>query len=355
MTAASARRRWITLCAARTGRAQTQRSAAYLVRHREENMRIVFAGSGTFGLPTLRALTEGGQEVGLIATQPDRPAGRGQEVRIGPIKWFARERNIPLVQPENINAAAAVRRIRAAQPDLLLVIAYGQKIGPELLGLPRYGAINLHASLLPKFRGAAPINWAIITGEIETGLSVIAMAEQMDAGDILGQRATPIEPNETAGELAERLSRLGARLVTEVVREIPLDEVERRRQNENQATLAPRLKKSDGLIDWNQPAQEVFNRIRGTTPWPGAFTYLPGGGRKPALRLVIEKAAILPPGTKVEPGTVLAAGPEGIDVAAARGAVRILELTPAGKRTMSAAAFVNGHQLRSGARLVANE
>ena len=322
-------------------------------------MRIVFAGSGTFGVPTLRALVEGGQEVVAIVTQPDRPSGRGQTVRVGPIKWFARERNLPILQPENVNSAVSLRHIRALHPDLLLVIAYGQKIGPDLLAMPKYGAVNLHASLLPRYRGAAPINWAIINGETETGLTVIAMTSEIDAGDILGQRAAPIEPNETAGELGDRLSKLGARLVTEVVRELPLDEVERRRQNENQVTEAPRLTKSDGQIDWAKPALQVHNRIRGTTPWPGAFTTYAGPpagageGGKPAVRVVIEKSAILQlAGSKGEAGAVLAAGPEGIDVATAPGVVRVLELLPAGKRKMTAADFVNGHRVEPGTRFV---
>jgi methionyl-tRNA formyltransferase len=322
-------------------------------------MRIIFAGSGTFGVPTLRALVEGGQEVVAIVTQPDRPSGRGQTVRVGLIKWFARERSLPILQPENVNSAVSLRHIRALHPDLLLVIAYGQKVGPDLLAMPKYGAVNLHASLLPKFRGAAPINWAIISGETETGLTVIAMTSEIDAGDILGQRATPIEPNETAGELGDRLSKLGARLVTEVVRELPLDEVERRRQNENQATEAPRLTKSDGQIDWAKPALQVHNRIRGTAPWPGAFTTFAGPpagageGGKPAVRVVIEKSAILQSaGSKGEAGTILAAGPEGIDVATAPGVVRVLELLPAGKRKMTAADFVNGHRVKPGMRFV---
>lgn len=322
-------------------------------------MRIIFAGSGTFGVPTLRALVEGGQEVVAIVTQPDRPSGRGQTVRVGPIKWFARERSLPILQPENVNSAVSLRHIRALHPDLLLVIAYGQKVGPDLLAMPKYGAVNLHASLLPKFRGAAPINWAIIGGETETGLTVIAMTSEIDAGDILGQRATPIEPNETAGELDDRLSKLGARLVTEVVRELPLDEVEHRRQNENQATEAPRLTKSDGQIDWAKPALQVHNRIRGTTPWPGAFTTFAGPaagageGGKPAVRVVIEKSAIVQSaGSKGEAGAVLAAGPEGIDVATAPGVVRVLELLPAGKRKMTAADFVNGHRVKPGMRFV---
>jgi len=306
-------------------------------------MRIVFAGSGSFGLPSLRALVEGGHDVALIVTQPDRPSGRGRLVRIGPIKRFARERDIPLLQSENVNTASAVRRLRSAQPDLLLVIAFGQKIGPKLIEMPTYGAVNLHGSLLPKYRGPAPVNRAILDGETETGLTVIAITDQIDAGDILGQRATPIDPNETAGELHDRLAELGARLVTEIVREIPLDEVERRRQNENQVTLAPRLKKSDGRIDWNRPARDVHNHIRGMTPWPGAFTQLTMAGKKTTrLRLGIDRAVVSPVAAgKAAPGTIIDAGTQGIDVATARGVVRLLSLTPAGKRTMTAADFVN--------------
>jgi len=317
-------------------------------------MRILFAGSGSFGVPTLRALVEGGQEIILIVTQPDRPSGRGQVVRMGPIKAFARETNVPILQPQDINAPAVLRKIRSLKPDLLLVIAYGQKIGQDLLAVPRHGAVNLHASLLPKYRGAAPINWAIINAESETGLTVIAMTPEIDAGDILGQRSTAIEPNETAGELHDRLAKLGARLVAEVVREIVLEEVVRRRQSESQMTLAPRLKKSDGLIDWTRPAQEVHNRIRGTTPWPGAATQLVPDAGKAAVRLVVARSAVLQPtGGKGEPGTVVAAGPDGIDVAAGLGVVRLLELTPAGKRSMSAADFVNGYRVKPGLRLAA--
>ena len=315
-------------------------------------MRIVFAGSGSFGLPSLRALVGGGHDVALIVTQPDRPSGRGRLVRIGPIKRFARERDIPLLQSENVNTASAVRRLRSAQPDLLLVIAFGQKIGPKLIEMPTYGAVNLHGSLLPKYRGPAPVNRAILDGETETGLTVIAITDQIDAGDILGQRATPIDPNETAGELHDRLAELGARLVTEIVREIPLDEVERRRQNENQVTLAPRLKKSDGRIDWNRPARDVHNHIRGMTPWPGAFTQLTMAGKKTTrLRLGIDRAVVSPVAAgKAAPGTIIDAGTQGIDVATARGVVRLLSLTPAGKRTMTAADFVNGYPVKPGLR-----
>jgi len=315
-------------------------------------MRIVFAGSGSFGLPALETLLEGGHEIILAVTRPDRPAGRGRHVRVGPIKDFSRRRSLPLIQPEDINAPDVVRKIRQAQPDLLLVIAFGQKIGRTLLGLPPYGAVNLHASLLPRYRGAAPINWALINGDTETGLTAIAMTDRMDAGDILGQHATPIDPNETAGQLHDRLSVLGARLVTEVVHGIPLEEVERRRQNESQVTFAPALRKSDGHIRWDRPALEVHNRIRGTTPWPGAFTHLAPAPGKPPLRLVVAKAAVSPVGGGAEPGVVVACGPEGIDVAAAAGAVRLQELTPAGKRTMSAADFLNGYKVKPGARFL---
>jgi methionyl-tRNA formyltransferase len=315
-------------------------------------MRIVFAGSGTFGMPTLRALVEGGQEVVLVVTQPDRPSGRGQLVRMGPVKGFARETDVTLLQPEDINSPAVVRKIAAIKPDLLLVIAYGQKIGQPLLDTPRYGAINLHASLLPKYRGAAPINWAIINGEAEAGLTVITMTADIDAGDIMGQRSSTIDPNETAGELHDRLAKLGARLVAEVVREIKLEEIVRRRQNENQVTQAPRLKKSDGDVDWTCTAQEIHNRIRGTTPWPGAFTQLMAEGSKAPVRLVIDRATMLQPtGGKGDPGLIVDAGPTGIDVAARQGIVRLLELTPAGKRPMSAADFINGYRIKPGMKM----
>lgn len=318
-------------------------------------MRIVFAGSGSFGLPSLEALVAGGQEVPLILTQPDRPSGRGRHVRMGPVKRFARERDIPILQSENINTASAVRRVRSVQPDLLLVVAFGQKIGPKLIEMPTYGAVNLHGSLLPKYRGPAPVNWAIINGETETGLTVIAMTSQIDAGDSLGQRATPIDPNETAGQLHDRLAELGARLVTEMVREIPLDEVERRRQDENRATPAPRLKKADGRINWNRPARDVHNHIRGMTPWPGAFAQLTlADKKKTRLRLGIDRAVISPVvASGAAPGTIVDAAAQGIDVAVARGAVRILEVTPAGKRTMTAADFLNGHAVEPGLRFAA--
>jgi methionyl-tRNA formyltransferase len=314
-------------------------------------MRIVFAGSGSFGLPTLRALVEGGQEIVLVVTQPDRPSGRGQTVHAGQVKRFAADEGIRLLQPEDINARGPVRSLRAVEPDLLLVIAFGQKIGPALLAAPRYGAINLHASLLPKYRGAAPINWALIHGEAETGLTVIEITDRMDAGDILGQRATPIGPDETAGELADRLALLGARLVTEVVRELALGDVERRTQNEAQVKIAPRLKKTDGLVDWKQPAADVHNLIRGTTPWPGAYAWWRRKAGREPLRLVLAKTKVIEAAAGAGPGVVLAAGREGVDVAAERGAVRILSLTPAGKRTMSAADFVNGYAIAPGARL----
>jgi len=319
-------------------------------------MRIVFAGSGTFGLPTLRALMDSGQEIILVVTQPDRPAGRGRSLRVGPVKRLAKARGLAILQPEDVGAPAAVRRIHDARPDLLLVVAYGQILGRRLLQVPSYGAVNLHASLLPKYRGAAPVNWAIINGESETGLSVIEMTEAMDAGDILGQRATPIGPDETAGQVLDRLAEVGARLVTEIVREIPLDEVARRRQNETQATYAPRLKKRDGRIDWDKPADEVYNHIRGVTPWPGAFSFLPAGGKKRPLRVVVDRAARSPvPARKAAPGVVVSAGAEGIDVACVRGAVRILELTPAGKRRMGAADFLHGHPLARGDRFLGKE
>ncbi len=316
-------------------------------------MRIVFLGTSDFGLPTLRALVEGGQDIALVITQPDRPAGRGRRLRAGPIKRYALDKDLPLAQPDDVNAPAVLGRLRRLAPDLLLCIAYGEKLRPALLELAPHGAINLHGSLLPKYRGAAPVNHAIVNGETETGLSVIEMAAEIDAGDILSQRATAIGPDETAGRLHDRLARLGARVVTEVVRELALDEVGRRHQNPTQATYAPKLKKTDGLVRWERPTEAVYNQIRGLTPWPGAYTYLPGGRRKGDLRLVIEEARR---GSVRGPaGHVTAIGPEGLEVATADGAVRLITVCPSGKRSMAAADLVNGYAVEVGTPLLVPE
>jgi len=269
------------------------------------------------------------------------------------VKRFAIERNLLLYQAGDINETYWVRKLRLLQPDLFLVIAYGQKLSNRLLEVAKYGAINLHASLLPKYRGAAPINWAIINGETFTGPSVIRMTERMDAGDILAQKVVPIGAEETAGQLHDRLAEAGAPLVIEVIRDIALGQLEARPQDESRTTYAPRLKKSDGRICWDKGVRDLANFIRGMTPWPGAFTFIKQGRGKKPLRIVVDRAGVSdsvgPQGVK--PGRVLAADAQGIRVATHQGVLAITELTPAGGRAMTAAEFLNGHRVRPGDRL----
>lgn len=313
-------------------------------------MKIVFASSSTFGLPAIEAVTSRGELPVCVITQPDRPAGRGQRLHTNPVKRFAADNRVPLFQPQDINDRGAVRKLRALEPDLIVVIAYGQKLSSQVLEIPRCGAINLHASLLPKYRGAAPINWAIIRGETSTGLSVIQMAERMDAGDILAQRVVAIAEHETAGQLHDRLADLGADLIVDVIRDISLLHVEPRHQDESRASFAPRLKKSQGRINWEKPARELLNFIRGVTPWPGAFTFVKRRGTRATQRIVVDRAvpASHPTLKHAQPGRVLATDESGIRVATGHGALAITKLTPAGRRPMTVSAFLNGHVLRPG-------
>jgi methionyl-tRNA formyltransferase len=236
----------------------------------------------------------------------------------------------------------------------MLVIAYGQILSRKVLDIPKNGAINLHASLLPKYRGAAPINWAIIKGEADTGLSIIRMTERMDAGDLLAQQPVHITHTETAGQLRDRLARRGADLVVDVIHDITLGHVEDRPQDESRASYAPRLKKTFGRIAWDKPARELVNFIRGVTPWPTAFTFIKLRRGKPACRIVVDRAAVaagsVPKDAKN--GRVLSADARGIHVSTGRGVLSITNLTPAGSRSMTAADFLNGYPLKVGDRFM---
>jgi methionyl-tRNA formyltransferase len=309
-------------------------------------MRVVFLGSGAFGLPTLRAVAER-HDVVLVVTQPDRPAGRGRRPTPTPVADFAAGRSIPVIRPERVNEGEVVRSIQAARADVLLVVAFGQKIGPAIL--EGAFAINLHGSLLPKYRGAAPINRAMIAGETMTGVSVITVAARMDAGDVLAQAATEIDAAETAGELHDRLAALGSGLVLDVLARRRAGTLVASPQDESRATQAPKLRKSEGTVSFDQPAEHVRARIHGLTPWPGCTVALDGR----ALRLcrvecvrTAESGAAAPRGA-VTPGAL---GADGV-VACAPGAVRLLEVQSPGARTMSFAEWRRGHDVPAGARL----
>lgn len=307
-------------------------------------MRLIFFGSGEFGFPTLRRLSAA-HEVALIVTQPDRPAGRNRRNRPSAVATFAHGNGFETIKPEHVNGVDAVERIRSIPVDAFVVIAYGQKLGSALL-TDRF-AINLHGSLLPKYRGAAPVNWAVINGEKETGLSVITLAERMDAGDILGQTMTPIDPMETAGELHDRLAALGPELVSEVLQRYLDGRLTRQKQDKSKATLAPKLTKGAGTVLFDQPAEAVRARVHGLTPWPGCRVLL--GERLLRLHRV-EVAAVGGPdeSAAVEIGTII----KGNCVRCSPGFIRLMAVQPAGRTLMSFSAYRAGHPVADGDRLL---
>jgi methionyl-tRNA formyltransferase len=319
-------------------------------------MRLVMMGTGLFAEPTLEALLAGPHSVVGLVTQPDRAAGaeRGSTRQTGRgMKTIALEHRIPVLQPESINTPEGVRDLQALQPDLLVVAAYGQILSRDVLAVPPQGGINVHASLLPKYRGAAPIAWAIYHGETRTGVTIIKMSVSLDAGDMLAQEAIDIGPDETAGEVEARLAPLGARLAMHVIEQIQNGTVQGSKQDASQVTKAPKLKKENGIIDWGRNAVQVHNQIRAMQPWPTAYTFLHQKG-KPPLRVIIPRiGGIAIAGTGPNhplPGSVLSpTSNDSLCVATgSNGGIEILELQPAGKKRMTAAEFLRGHRLQQG-------
>lgn len=307
-------------------------------------MRIIALGTGPFAVPSLRAiLASGAHEVLAVVARP--PRGRSGEPP-APMAAAAEELGLALWRPESVNLPESVDRLRACNADLLVVCDYGEILKPEALGAARLGGINLHGSLLPRYRGAAPVQWAVLNGDAETGAAVIQMTPGLDAGPILGEVRTPIDPDETAGELEARLSRLGAVLTVEVVDQLAAGVAHGKPQDTSLATKAPRLKKEDGLIDWSRPARAIKDQVRGLQPWPRAFTFVPQA-REP-LRLVIDRAAAVE--GSGAPGEVLEAGKR-LVVAAGEGALEILDVQPAGKRLMAAEEWLRGAKLQTGSLL----
>jgi methionyl-tRNA formyltransferase len=300
-------------------------------------LRVLFYGTPAFALPTLQALLARHTVVAVV-TQPDRPAGRGQRVHASPVKELALAHGLPVLQPERVRAAGWAERLRDFAPEVAVVIAFGQILPRPVLDVPRRGSINVHASLLPRYRGAAPIAWAIIRGESETGITTFQMDEGMDTGAILLQRAVAIEPDETAGELAGRLAEIGAGVLIETL--AGLDTLTPVAQDAAAATLAPRLRKTDGALDWTRPASELAARIRGLNPWPGAFTTTALG------RLLLWRARARP-GTG-EPG-VLTAADGALRIGTGAGLLEPLEVQPENRRAMDWETFLHGARLESGA------
>jgi methionyl-tRNA formyltransferase len=316
-------------------------------------MRMVFCGTPLFAVPTLKhVLAQSDFEIAAVITQPDRPRGRGQEVSFSPVKETALAANIPVHQPEKIRAPEAQDILQRLAPDVIVIIAYGQIIPARLLPIPKLGWINLHASLLPKYRGAAPINWAIVNGETKTGVTTMRIDAGMDTGEMLLQKEMEIGPSETAPELAARMSELGAPLMAETLRGLAANTIIPRPQSNEQASVAPMLKKEDGRIDWSRPAQEIFNRIRGFAPWPGAYTAFRGqtchiwGEPSNDLGNLAEQSVL--PAKDVTPGSLLVQHGGVIVHCGGATQLRLVAVKLEGRKQVSSVEFVNGAHLHSG-------
>lgn len=318
-------------------------------------MRIVMMGTGTFAEPTLEALLAGPDPVVGVFSQPD-PEGakkRGSTRQVGRgMKEIAAEKGVSIFQPESVNATEGVAALRDLKPDLLVVAAYGQILSKEVLSIPTQGAINVHGSLLPKYRGAAPVAHAILNGETETGVTIIRMSAGLDAGDMLARAAIPIG-DDTAGELEAKLAPLGARLAVETIQRMKAGPITGEKQDPRLVTKAPKLTKEMGLIDWTKPAEQVCRQVRAMQPWPTAYTYLHRQG-KPPMRCIITRCGrpgICPSGPNhPAPGTWSKMNSHFGAFTGKNGFVEILELQPAGKKRMTAEEFLRGHPLQGGDR-----
>lgn len=300
-------------------------------------------GTPEFALETLRGLMDAGVQLVGVYTQPDRPKGRGNKLTPPPVKELAIAHGLPVYQPVKLRNPQAVEELKLLQPDLIVVVAYGQILPQAVLDIPRYGCINVHASLLPKYRGAAPINKAIIDGEAKTGVTTMRMDVGLDTGDMLIKRSLAIGPEETAGQLHDRLAPLGREAMDETLRQLCAGTLVAHKQDDSQTCYAPLMKKEDGLIDWTLPARQIHNLVRGLDPWPGAYTHLNGETLKIA-------ATSVEPGEGVA-GAVVAANQQGVHVACGEGVLRIGELQLPGKRRMGAGDFLRGHSLAIGTQL----
>ncbi len=314
-------------------------------------------GSGAFAIPSLEALAGAGHEIVAVVTQPDREKGRGQAVAPPPVKPVAERLGLRVLQPRRVREPLAQETLRALLPELSVVVAFGQILPRSVIDLSPRGTVNVHASLLPKYRGAAPIQWAVASGESETGVTTMMIDEGLDTGPILLSRSLAIDPEETAADLEPRLARLGAELLLESVRGLASGQLRPQPQDHARATLAPLLNKDDGRIDWGRPAREIAWRVRGFTPWPGTFTLTAGG------RLKVLRARGVPDGTLAdapsiatpsgaEPGVVLAVTPAGVAVACGAGSIlQLTEVQPESRKAMPAAAWAAGARIARGVRI----
>ncbi|HOU36549.1 MAG TPA: methionyl-tRNA formyltransferase [Candidatus Omnitrophota bacterium] len=307
-------------------------------------MNIVYLGTGDFGRPSLEGLVESSHTVRCVVSQPDKPRNRGMRLEPAAMKKAAAELGLEVYQPEDINSRASVEYLKGLRPDLLVVIAYGQKLSQPVLDIPRLAAVNVHASLLPAYRGAAPVNWAIIRGEKTTGVTLMKLSTRMDAGPIILQKTAPILDSDTSLTLSRKLSLLAAEALDEGIGLIGKGTYDLMEQDESKATYAPKLKKTDGSIDWNRPCNEIVNRVRGCVPWPGAHTLYKGKVVKIHGASMLQDASA----GNHPAGAIIGISRQGIAVAARPGAVLIHLLQMQGKRQVSADEFIGGYRAKPG-------
>lgn len=310
------------------------------------SLKAVFMGSPDFAVPSLRAVADA-CDLSLVVCQPDRPAGRGRKLRAPAVKEAALALDLPVVQPTKMKDGTLLAQIREHDPDVAIVVAFGRILPRDILAAPRHGCINVHGSLLPRWRGAAPIQRAVLAGDARTGVSIMAMDEGMDTGPVYTTASTPIAPSETSGELFERLALLGAETLAAFLRDFP-DVPPARPQDHAQATHAPMLRKEEGWVDWHRPVSDIVNHVRGMDPWPGAFTHRDG---EPLKLYRAQPSDLSRTRGDEPPGTVVDADARGVHVACLDGVIVVAELQPAGKRRMAASAYVAGRPFANGERL----
>lgn len=302
-------------------------------------MKILFMGTPSFSVASLKRLVEDGHEICGVFTQPDKPKNRGMKLTFSPVKEYALSQNLSVYQPRSMRDDEAIAQVAELAPDLIVVAAYGKILPESVLNTPQLGSINVHSSILPKYRGAAPINWAILNGETETGVTIMYMAKALDAGDIIRIDKTPIDPDETAESLTERLAQLGADTLSTVIPQLANGTAQRIPQNDADSTYASMLSKTLSPIDWTKDSLSIHNQVRGLIPWPCASTILEG------KRFKIYKT-VLGSATDAEPGTILSAGNDGIEIACGDDmSLFIVELQAEGKKRMAAADYLRGHPI----------
>jgi methionyl-tRNA formyltransferase len=310
------------------------------IRHPASAISLAIMGSATFAVPTLQKLFEAGYKISGVITQPDKPRGRGQALQAPPLKKTAFELRLPVYQPNSLKNDEAQTLIKALQAEMMIVVAYGKILPPWLLQLPKYGCVNLHGSILPKYRGAAPVHWAVANGETVTGVCAMQMDEGLDTGPVFACRETPIEPDESVQQVYDRLAEIGGELILETIPRIVEGTIRSEPQDHSRATLAPILKKEHGFIDWAKPAAQIHNRVRAFNPWPGTVTKFRGATCKIlATKLAGHHAAA--------PGTIIA-GKRWLGVVCGDSAVlEILTIQPENRKPVSGADFANGARIQA--------